>query len=107
MADLESKRTKETREIENLLLKHFPDHPAKYPPMAYRYNRGSIRVRVVSKRFAGKDRSERWDMVAPILKENLPEDTWLDIMLIVLVTPDELKDSPANWTFEHPTPAPL
>ncbi len=107
MADLEALQTAETRQIEKLLGKHFPDHPAKYPPRAYRYNPGSIRVRVVSNRFAGKDLDERWDMVTPILKDNLPEDTWLDIMLIVLVTPKELKDSPANYAFEHPNPAPL
>jgi len=61
----------------------------------------------VSQRFSGKDRVERWDMVIPILKENLPEDTWQDVTLILLLAPEELKDSLMNREFERPTPSSL
>jgi Trp operon repressor len=61
----------------------------------------------VSKRFSGKDRVERWDMVIPILKENLPEDTWQDVTLILLLAPEELKDSLMNREFERPTSSSL
>ncbi|MBI1900034.1 MAG: BolA/IbaG family iron-sulfur metabolism protein [Planctomycetia bacterium] len=105
MVRLKLKRTAETKKIEKLLLKHFPDHPQEYPPSAYRYNPASIRVRVVSDRFDGMDRVERSDLVYPILKNNLSEDTWQDIMLIILLTPKELEDSVANREFEKPTPS--
>ena len=107
MAKNPKKKTAETKQIERLLLEHFPDHPAEFPPEAYRYNPASIRVRVVSDRFRGMDRVERADLVYPILEQNLPEDTWQDIMLILLFTPDELGDSPANLEFEKPTPSRL
>ena len=101
------KKTAETRKIEKLLLEHFPDHPRGYPPSAYRYNPASIRVRVVSPRFAGKTRGQRADMVYPILKDNLPEDLWLDIMIVLLLTPEEVEDSMGNYEFKHPAPSPV
>ncbi len=107
MVDLDSMKTKETKKIEKLLLKHFPDCPEDYPPSAYRYNSASIRVRVVSDRFKGKDRVERSEMVYPLLKENLPEDTWLDVTIILLLAPDELEDSLMNREFDRPTPSSL
>lgn len=99
--------TNETRRIEELLQEHFPDHPDRYPPMAYRYNPASIRVRVVSDRFTGLDRVERSELVYPLLQKNLPEETWQDIMVILLLAPDEVDDSPTNFEFEHPTPSRL
>jgi|SRR5947209_2358861 len=107
MADLKAKRTTETKRVEKILAEHFPDHPPKYPPLAYRYNSASIRVRVVSRRFSGKDRIERSELVYPILEKNLPEETWQDITLIVLLAPEEIKDSLMNLEFENPTPSSL
>ncbi len=69
------KKTRETAMIEKLLREHFPDCPPQYPPEAYRYNPASIRVRLVSPRFRDKDRIERNEMVFPLLKKNLPEET--------------------------------
>jgi len=105
MAKKNLKKDAETTRIEALLTEHFPDHPRGYPPAAYRYNPASIRVRVVSDSFAGKDRVERSEMVYPILEKNLPEDTWQDIMIILLLTPDEVEDSLTNREFENPTPS--
>jgi hypothetical protein len=61
----------------------------------------------VSKQFSGKDRADRSDMVYPILQGNLPEDTWQDIMMLLLLSPDEVDESSANFVFEHPTPSRL
>ncbi len=97
----------QTREIEKLLRAHFSDYPPEYPPEAYRYNPASIRVRVVSDRFSGKNRVERSEMVYPILEKNLPEDTWQDITVILLLAPDEVEDSFMNREFEKPTPSRL
>ena len=105
MSERKSTKPSETRVIEELLRKHFPDHPPAYPPKAYRYNSASIRVRVVSARFAGMDWFDRSDLVYDVLKKGVPEDTLLDIMMILPLAPNELADSPANYTFEHPTPS--
>lgn len=107
MGDQQGKKTAETRKIEKLLGEHFPDHPTAYPPTAYRYNPASIRVRVVSDRFSGKDRVERSELVYPILEENLPEETWQDITLILLLAPEEVDRSLMNREFENPTPSRL
>lgn len=107
MVDLEDKKTKETKRIEKLLLKQFPDHPGEYPPMAYRYNSASIRVRLVSERFSGLKRGQRFDLVYPLLKDNLPEDALLDITILLLLAPDEVEDSLMNREFERPTPSRL
>ncbi|MBI3822794.1 MAG: BolA/IbaG family iron-sulfur metabolism protein [Planctomycetes bacterium] len=100
-------KTAETRKIEKMLNEYFPDRPGDFAPSAYRYNPASIRVRVVSDRFAGKNRVERSQMVYSLLKNNLPEETWQDITLIVLLTPDEVSESLMNMEFENPTPSRL
>ena len=107
MANRSRKSTAETRQIEKLLREQFPEYPAEYPPSAYRYNSASIRVRVVSERFAGKNRVERSELVYPVLEKNLPRDTWEDITIILLLAPDELDDSLMNREFEKPTPSRL
>jgi stress-induced morphogen len=98
------KRTRETARIESVLREHFPDTPAEYPPEAYRFNPASIRVRLVSPTFRGKEPMERFDMVAAVLRENLAEETWWDVMYILSFTPEEVKAAPANRVFEDAVP---
>ena len=90
------KITAETRKVEQVLLEHFPEYPRGYPPAAYRYNPASIRVRVVCQRFKGMNRTERADLVYPVLEKNLSEDTWWDIGLVLLLTPEEIEESPGK-----------
>jgi stress-induced morphogen len=107
MATTTKKKGKEPAIIEKLLKEEFSDYPSAHPPEAYRYNIASIRIRVVSPRFEGKNESERYKMVAPLLKKNLSEDTWQDITILLLLTPDEVEDSLLNREFESPTPSRL
>ncbi|HEV2946099.1 MAG TPA: hypothetical protein VGX70_01910 [Gemmataceae bacterium] len=100
------KQTKETDRIEAILKESFPDYPKKYPPMAYRYNPASIRVRLVHKSFRRKSLADREDMVQPII-ESLPGKTQRDIMLLLLLSPEEAKRSGINDYFENPTPPPV
>lgn len=95
--------TGETKKIEKHLAKYFPNHPAKYPPKAYRYNSASIRVRLVDKCFRGLNRVDRLYKVRDILRL-LPEKLQSDIALVLSFTPDEVEDSLANFEFEHPDP---
>lgn len=102
----EHKRTDETRSIEQLLRQHFPGSPAEFPPTAYRYNSASIRVRLVNPAFQGKSRIEREDLVYPLLR-TLPENTQDDIMILLLLTPEEVSNTLMSFEFDHPQPSRL
>lgn len=73
---------------------------------AYRYNPASIRIRIIDDRFRGKDKIEREDLVLPLLN-SLPEEIQQDVMILLLLTPEETKHSLANLEFENPTPSDL
>lgn len=106
MTGWESRRTDETRSIEELFRQQFPNTPPDHPPAAYRYNLASIRVRLVDSSFRGKSRTEREEMVYPII-EQLPETTQDDITILLLLTPEEAASTLRNMEFEHPTPSRL
>jgi hypothetical protein len=96
-------RTQETRDVEELLRPEFQQVDA------YRYNSASIRVRVVDRRFSGKDTGKRDAMVEPFLKD-LPERTQADIMMLLTLSPEEieqrerhLREWLLNAEFEDPT----
>src|SRR5947209_502279 len=63
----ESKRTPETRAIEDLLRKSFDQ--ADY----YRYNSASIRIRVIDRRFEGMPREKRDALVEEQINKLPPE----------------------------------
>jgi hypothetical protein len=100
----ETMRTDESRQVEELLRKGFPNADA------YRYNSASIRVRVIDPRFEGLDIDERDAMVEPLLKQ-LPEETQADIMTLITLSPSEAanptKLSLVNLEFEDPSPSML
>ena len=72
------------------------------------YKRGeySTRIRVIDPSFAGKDAVAREEEIWKIL-EPLPEETFTSISMLVLLTPEEMRKSPANAVFESPPPAQL
>jgi stress-induced morphogen len=100
----DSKKTEETRRIEEALREEFQDVEA------YRYNSASIRVRVIDPRFAGKTIGERDAMVDPILNR-LPEETQREILLLLTLTPEETtpgtftRHSLVNLEFEDSSPS--
>ena len=104
----ESKRTDETRQVEDVLRK------AGFATVdAYRYNSASIRVRVIDPRFEGLPHEQRDAMVEPHL-EQLPERTQADIMNLFTFAPSELQQAPKtfrefllNTEFEDPSPSML
>lgn len=104
----ESKRTKETREVERVL------RDAGFEQAdAYRYNSASIRVRIIDPRFEGLDRTRRDARVEKVLK-TLPERTQGDIVMLLTFAPLEIED-PNKWPrefclnseFEDPSPSNL
>ncbi len=103
----ETKRTSETREVEDLLRQHFEQADS------YRYNSASIRVRVVDSHFEGMTREKRDAMVEPHLA-TLPLETQRDIVTLFTFAPSELQRAPAtfraymlNTEFDDPSPSTL
>jgi hypothetical protein len=70
----------------------------------YRYTRFSIRVRIIDPVFAGLSLSAREDLVLDLIHE-LPDELQQDIMLLLMLAPDELGTSAINVEFEHPNPS--
>ena len=104
----ETKRTDETRQVEEVL-----KHAGFERVDAYRYNAASIRVRVIDARFEGLPAEERDAMVEPHL-ERLPERTQADIMNLFTFAPSELQETPKtfrefllNTEFDDPSPSML
>src|SRR5262249_30097886 len=106
VAGWRDKRTEETKGIVRLLEQHFRAHPKRYPAAADRYNPASNLVRDLDEALRGQTGPEREKMVLPFLQQ-LPDDTYLDITLLLLLTPEEVKDSLMNLEFELETPSKL
>ena len=103
----ETKRTPETRMVEDLLRKNFERADS------YRYNSASIRVRVIDSRFDGLSREKRDAMVEPIL-DTLPPEIQRDIVTLFTFAPPELARTPEtfrefllNTEFDDPSPSML
>ena len=103
----ESKRTPETRAVEDLLRESFEQADS------YRYNSASIRVRVIDKRFEGMPREKRDSLVEEQL-DKLPPETQRDIVTLFTFAPSELSGVPKtfrefmlNTEFDDPSPSML
>jgi len=104
----ETKRTDETRRVEEVLR-----NAGFQRADAYRYNSASIRVRVIDIRFEGLPPEKRDAMVEPHL-EQLPERTQADIISLFTLAPSELQQTPKtfrafllNTEFDAPSPSRL
>lgn len=93
-----------TRQIEQILQDDFQSQHSKSKITVYRYNPGSIRIRIVDPSFAGKSLSEREAAVWKIL-EKLPEQVQLEISVCLLIAPNEQATSLMNLEFEQPLPS--
>ena len=79
-------------------------HPAAAIEL-YRYNGGSVRVRIIDPSFDGIDPVDRDNRLWKLLDAKLPEDVVSDISFLILLTPEETATSLANLEFEHPSPS--
>jgi hypothetical protein len=70
----------------------------------YRQNSVSVRVRIINPEFRKKSRAEREEEVWAVLNR-LPEEAAAEISLLLLLTPDEVKNSLANLEFDNPIPS--
>lgn len=95
------------RQIKKLLLREYRSAHPEAKVDVYRYNPGSIRVRIIDPHFAGTVRAERDDAVRKMLKKHLNEDVREEINLLLLLAPEETRTSLMNLEFEDPTPSGL
>lgn len=72
----------------------------------YRQNSASVRVRVVDPEFAGVSKSDRHETVWSFVK-NLTEEQQAEISVLLLLAPEEVTMSFANYDFDHPIPSKL
>lgn len=72
----------------------------------YRQNSVSVRVRIVDTDFAGVSKADRHDTVWAFLQD-LPEEQQAEVSVLLLLTPDEVKMSFANYEFGNPIPSRL
>src|SRR5574341_34396 len=71
-----------------------------------RHSPVSIRLRIIDPDFHGKDRVEREPELWTLL-QRLPEEVFVNITMLLLLTPEEAERSFASQEFEHPIPARL
>ena len=91
--------------VADALAKYEHQHPnAKIE--VYRQNSASVRARIVDPDFEGLSKAKRHDTVWAFIRD-LPEDRQAEISVLLLLTPDELKTSLANYEFDNPVPSNL
>src|SRR6516225_6776675 len=83
------------RQIANALGEYEKAHPDAEIE-AYRQNSVSVRIRILTPKFAGKSRAQREEEVWAVLNE-LPDEVAAEISLLLLLTPEEAKNSFASF----------
>lgn len=81
------------------------DHPRSEVKI-YRQNSMSVRLRIIDPDFQGTNRAERSQAVWKYL-DLLPDEAVADISTVLLLTPEETKNSFANMEFDEPIPSKL
>jgi stress-induced morphogen len=92
--------------VEKALEAYREDH-SRAETKAYRQNSASIRVRVVDSGFKRFNKATRHEKVWKFLEDRLSQDVLSDITMLLLLTPEEMKDSFANIEFDNPTSSEL
>ncbi len=91
-----------------MLLEALKQYEARHPGAVaslYRFNPGSIRLRIISAHFQGVSRPKRHDQFLRFLKATVDEDVLAEVTLLLLLTPAELASSMMNIEFEDPMPS--
>jgi hypothetical protein len=91
----------DVKRVLGALARYGADHP-RARIEAYRIGSVSVHARIVDPDFAGIGRAERHDMIWKFL-EDLPEDVQSQMSVLLLLTPDEAKQSIGSFMFDHPT----
>ena len=101
--DRSDKPDKQVQQILDVLAAYEHAH-AQAQIEGRRHNSVSIRLRIIDSDFQGVDRQDREPEVWNLLKQ-LPEDVFVNITMLLLLTPDEAEHSLASQEFDHPVPS--
>lgn len=99
-----SEQDQEVDQIREALREYQNEHP-RAEISVRRQNPVAIRIRILDLSFAGVDRVDREPSVWRIL-DRLPDEILQNVSMLLL-TPDEAKQSLANLEFENPLPSAL
>jgi len=103
--DKNKKNDVEVQQILDVLAEYRHTHP-KAQIDARRRNPVSIRIRIIDPDFRGLNWVEREPEVWKLLKK-LPEEVFVNITMLLLLTPEETETSFANMEFENPISYPF
>jgi hypothetical protein len=95
----------QVQQILDILTEYERAHP-KAQIEGRRHSPVSIRLRIIDPDFHGRDRLEREPEIWTLL-QRLPEEVFVNITMLVLLTPEEAEKSYASQEFEHPIPSRL
>jgi stress-induced morphogen len=101
--DLSAQPDGQVQQILDLLTAYERVHPHAQIE-GRRHNPVSIRLRIIDPDFQGMDRIEREPAVWKLLHQ-LPEEVFVNITMLLLLTPEETAHSLASQEFEHPIPS--
>lgn len=93
----------EVQQILDLLAQYEQKHPGAQIE-GRRHNPVSIRLRIIDPDFQGMDRLTREPEIWQLLSK-LPEEVFVNITMVMLLTPEEAEHSFASQEFEHPIPS--
>ena len=99
----------QTDESQERVLEALKGYEAKHPRAKLeikRQNSVSIRIMIVDSYFKSMSRADRHDYVLKYLEE-LPDEVFGDITMLLLLTPEETKKSLAFMEFVDPIPSRL
>ena len=101
--DRSAQPDEQVQQILDLLTAYERTHPqAQFE--GRRHNPVSIRLRIIDPDFQGMDRIEREPAVWKLLRQ-LPEEVFVNITMLLLLTPEETEHSLASQEFDHPIPS--
>ncbi len=103
--DRSDKLDVQVRQVLDVLTAYEQAHPQAQIE-GRRHNPVSIRLRIIDSDFQGVDRLDREPEIWKLLNK-LPEEVFVNITMLLLLTPDEAEHSLASQEFDHPVPSPL
>jgi hypothetical protein len=101
--DLSAQPDEQVQQILDILTAYERAHPHAQIE-GRRHNPVSIRLRIIDPDCQGMDRIEREPAVWKLLRQ-LPEEVFVNITMLLLLTPEETEHSLASQEFEHPIPS--
>jgi hypothetical protein len=101
--DRSTQPDRQVQQILDILAAYERTHP-QAQIQGRRHNPVSIRLRIIDPDFQTLDRIEREPEIWQLLRK-LPEEVFVNITMLLLLTPEEAEHSLASQEFDHPIPS--